>query len=172
MKEMNRESNEVEQRLKRARLAEPSAELKARIVGAARETWAKAPADIPWRIPLRHLALSTAAAVLIMALANLYGDQLSAPRLHPRPSVVCRETVDLDTLAEVPVDCRIVGYAHSPPSMFAQWESVGTAHPTLLDYAGQVRQTLKETEQDGMQQEPITIPHGSGRLSDRQNRYA
>ena len=63
---------EMEQRLRQARLAGPSAELKTRIVGSARETWSKAPADIPWRIPLRHLAVSAAAAVLIVSCANYF----------------------------------------------------------------------------------------------------
>ena len=72
MKPADKQFDEIEQRLKQARLAEPSAELRARIVGSARETWGKAPADIPWRIPLRHLAISAAAAVVIVSSANYF----------------------------------------------------------------------------------------------------
>ena len=85
MKATDGQFDEIERCLKRARPAEPSAELKARIVGSARETWSKAPADIPWRIPLRHLAVSAAAAVLIVSSANYFSAAAVAPWQASRP---------------------------------------------------------------------------------------
>ncbi len=92
MKEADRNLEEVERLLRKVRLAEPPAELKARIVGTAEKTWKEAPADIPWRIPLRHLGLSAAAAVLIVSCAELSqrpggGPLASRPaRCHPAAS--------------------------------------------------------------------------------------
>jgi len=62
----------MERLLKKARLAEPSAEFKARITRAAKEAWNEPPVEMPWRIGLRRLAVSAAAAVLMISSANYY----------------------------------------------------------------------------------------------------
>jgi hypothetical protein len=165
MRETDRRFDGIEQRLRKARLAEPSAELKSRLTGSMREAWHKAPAEVPWQIPIRHLAASAAAAVFIMALANLYGDHVSAPRQHHGPSPVCIQTIDLDTLPEA-------SYGLVPANLVAVRRSSGSDFPALFDYIKQVRQALSETEQNEFQNEQTPIRRGSRLLPDRQNLYS
>lgn len=141
MRPADRQFDEIEHCLKQARLAEPSAELKTRIVGSARETWTKAPADIPWRIPLRHLAISAAAAVLIVSSANYFSRTAVAPWQADRPVTVRTQTANLDDMAEMPYSPfvrRLIATSGVP------------AHDAsiLLDYLQTVRKTLEGAEPD------------------------
>jgi hypothetical protein len=133
--------DEIEQRLKQARLAEPSDEFKARVLGSARETWAKAPADIPWRIPLRHLAISAAAAVLIVSSANYFSTAAVAPWQASRPVTIRMEAANSEDMPEMP---------YSPFVRHLIATSGAPAHDAsvLLDYFQNVRKTLDGAEQD------------------------
>ncbi len=133
--------DEIEQCLKRARLAEPAAELKARIVGSARETWTKAPADIPWRIPLRHLAISAAAAVLIVSSANYFSMAAVAPWQAGRPVTARMQAAHLEDMPEMPYS-PFVRHLIATSGMPAYDASV------LLDYFQSVRKALDGAEQD------------------------
>ena len=86
MKETDKQFDEVERQLQKARPAEPTDELKTRILGAARQTWKNEPAEVPWRIPLRHLGLSAVAALLIVSCANYFSEQAVAPWQAGRPA--------------------------------------------------------------------------------------
>ena len=141
MRPADRHFDEIEQRLKQARLAEPSAELKARIVGSARETWSKAPADIPWRIPLRHLAVSAAAAVLIVSSANYFSTAAVAPWQAGRPVTSRIEAAHFEDMPEMPYS-PFVRHLIATSGAPAQDASV------LLDYFQSVRKTLEGAEQD------------------------
>lgn len=141
MKAADGQFDEIEQHLKQARLAEPSAELKARIVGSARETWTKAPADIPWRIPLRHLGISAAAAVLIVSCANYFSSAAVAPWQASRPGTVRMEAAHFEDMPEMP---------YSPFVRHLIATSGAPAHDAsaLLNYFQSVRKTLDGAEQD------------------------
>jgi len=141
MKAADGQFDEIERCLKRARLAEPSDELKARIVGSARETWGQAPADIPWRIPLRHLAISAAAAVLIVSSANYFSSAAVAPWQASRPVTVRMEAARFEDMPEMP---------YSPFVRHLIATSGAPAHDAsaLLNYFQSVRKTLDGAEQD------------------------
>jgi hypothetical protein len=141
MKEMDKRLNEVEQLLAKARLAGPPEEFKARIVGAARETWEKTPADIPWRIPLRHLGLSAAAAVLIVSCADYYSVRTVAPWQAGRPVATRMETADYEDMPEMP-------YSPFVRHLIATCGAPARDASALLDYVQSIRKTLDGAEQD------------------------
>jgi hypothetical protein len=161
MKPADRQFDEIERCLKQAHLAEPSAELKARIVGSARETWRKAPADIPWRIPLRHLAISAAAAVLIVSSANYFSTAAVAPWQAGRPAGARMEVANREDMPEMPYS-PFVRHLIATSGAPAQDASV------LLDYFQNIRKTLDGAEQDDAadgsgpsEQESRLLPAGS-----------
>jgi hypothetical protein len=133
--------DEIEQCLKQARLAEPSAELKARVVGTARETWRQAPADIPWRIPLRHLGISAAAAVLIVSCAKYFSTAAVAPWQAGRPGTVRMEAAHFEDMPEMP-------YSPFVRHLIATSGTPAQDASALLDYFQSVRKTLEGAEQD------------------------
>ncbi len=141
MKATDGQFDEIERYLKRARLAEPSAGLKLRTIGAAQETWKKAPADIPWRVPLRHLAVSAAAAVLIVSCANYFNRAAVAPWQAGRPGTVRMEAAHSEDMPEMP---------YSPFVRHLIATSGAPAHDAsaLLNYFQSVRKTLDGAEQD------------------------
>ncbi len=141
---MNR-SNEghagIEGLLKRVRPPEPSSELKARVLRIAGEAWLKASAGVAWQIPIRRLALSAAAATVLISLANLYGDRASARR-PPAPTPVAErvEPCDLDTMMDP--DASSIRYTVT---------TARSAQPdasAIFDYLARVRKALGETERD------------------------
>ena len=85
MNEPERQDMEIERLLERVHLPEPSPALHDRIATAARQAWDREPTDVPWQIPLRRLALSAAAAVVIVSLANFGSDLLVSSTHLARP---------------------------------------------------------------------------------------
>ena len=141
MKARDRQFDEMEQRLKQARLAKPSDELKARIVGSAREAWGQAPADIPWQVPLRYLGLSAAAAVLIVSCANYFSAQVVAPWQASRPGAVRIQANRFEDTPEMP-------YSPFVRNLIATSGTPTYDASALLDYFQNARKTLDGTEQD------------------------
>ncbi len=141
MKTPDQQFGEIEQRLKQARLVEPSAELKQRTIGAAKEAWKKAPADIPWQVPLRHLAVSAAAAVLIVSCANYFSSAAVAPWQAGRPGTVRMQTARFENMPGMP---------YSPFVRHLIATSGAPAHDAavLLNYFQNVRKTLNGAESD------------------------
>lgn len=171
MKKSNRRFEQTEQHLKKARPAEPSAELRARILAAAKETWVNDPAEVPWQIPLRHLALATAAAGLIVAFADLYVAQVTIPQPSLGPAATGVETADLDDLLDSLTSPRGMRGNRYLALGLGPWGSTSTARPALLDYLEQVRQALREAEQSGNASEPPPIQRDSRLVPDRRRHY-
>jgi hypothetical protein len=141
MRPSDAQFDEIEQCLKHARLVEPPAELQARIVGSARETWRQAPAESPWRIPLRHLAISAAAAVLIVSSANYFSMAAVAPWQASRPLTGRMQAANLEDTPEMPYSPfvrRLIATSGAPAHDAA----------VLLDYLQSVQKTLEGAEQD------------------------
>ena len=155
MKATDGQFDELERRLKQAHLGKPSDELKARIVGSARETWDQAPADIPWRIPLRHLAISAAAAVLIVSCANYFSTRAVAPWQAGRPGAVRMEVAHSEDTPEM-------SYSPFVRNLIATSGTPTYDASALLDYFQNARKTLDGAEQD-------EAADGSG-PSDRESR--
>jgi len=141
MKEIDKQLNEVEQLLKKVRLVEPSEKLRAQVVGAARETWENAPADIPWRVPLRHLGLSAAAAVLIVSCANYYSVRTVAPWQAGRPVATRMAAADFEDMPEMP-------YSPFVRHLIATCGAPTRDASALLDYVQSLRNTFDGAEED------------------------
>lgn len=146
MSRTNEEHVRTEGFLKRVRPQEPSAELKAQVLRAARDAWHDASAGIPWRIPLRRLVVSAAAAAVLISLANLYGDCAS---IRPATQVLTSgsaEPCDLDIMTD--------------PQMSFMRYAVRAGRPArpeaslLADYLEMVCETLTETEGGDGSDEP------------------
>lgn len=141
MRKIDEKLNEVERLLKKVRLVEPSEELRAQVVGAARETWEKAPADIPWRVPLRHLGLSAAAAMLIVSCANYYSVRTVAPWQAGRPVAARLASASWEDTPEMP-------YSPLVRHLIATCGAPASDASALLDYIQSVRKTLEGAEED------------------------
>jgi len=153
MSKTDNKHRKTEEVLRRVRPQELSAELKAKVVGTARDAWHKEPANIPWQIPLRRLAASAAAAVLIVSLANLYGDCASVRHPTRTPMAGCAEPCDLDALMNV--------YTPLVRYMAAAGRPAQPCASALLDHLERVRETLRETERSESSEEPAPVERKS-----------
>jgi hypothetical protein len=99
------------------------------------------PADIPWRIPLRHLGISAAAAVLIVSCANYFSRAAVAPWQAGRPGALRMQAAHFEDTPEMP---------YSPFVRHLIATSGAPAHDAaaLLNYMQSVRKTLEGAEQD------------------------
>ena len=141
MKETDEPLDEIEQRLQKARLVEPTDELKARILGAARETWKNEPAEVPWRIPLQRLGLSAVAALLIVSCADYVSNVMVAPWQAGRPAPTRMVAVEWEDETEIP----------SNPFVRHLIATCGTSAcnaSALLEYLQSIRETANGTEPD------------------------
>jgi hypothetical protein len=86
MNESRPEHEAVKRLLESAGIPEPSRQLRDRVTASARQAWEQTAADIPWQVPVRRLALSAAAASVIVCLANLLGNPPVLPGEFERPS--------------------------------------------------------------------------------------
>jgi len=154
MTESKRQPGDIEQRLKQARLLEPTPQLRDRASTAAKHAWDTAPAEVPWQIPLRRLALSAAAALIIVSAASRLGG-LARPR--PRPGVntgTSTPNPDLEELTET-----VYG---------ASWSRLGTGlrrssefgGAARRDKMGTLRSMLNDIENEGTPAQPTP---GGGR---------
>lgn len=100
----NGENERLEGLLRRARLPEPSLQLKRRVIAEARKAWMQAAPEVPWQIPIRDLAVSAAAAVLVVWLANCSSDyaldRIATGGVRVTGPVSGRS--DIDALPEMP----------------------------------------------------------------------
>ncbi len=155
MNEINGENERIERILGQVHLPGPSDALKNRVTGSAREAWGQAPTDIPWQVPLRRLALSAAAAVIIVSLANHFshfgvpetGPGHRTATLEKRPD---RETEPEDPLT--PLMNRLIQTGR---------RSSRTHAPALRRYMENVQKILQETEGRGPQEAPTPTKSGS-----------
>ena len=166
MKDGNCENEWVEGLLARAHVPEPSPQLKQRITVEARKAWDKTPPDVPWQIPLRRLAASAAAAMLIIWLANFSSDYTLA-KWRPGDSSTARvQPAVFDTLPEMPYGPfakHLAAVDRRSPAIDAS---------ALSNYAETVRKLLDETG-DSAVPAPAVQPGDSSRLTpDRVNIFS
>jgi hypothetical protein len=142
------EHERIDRLFRRAYLPEPSAQVKDRVTKAARHAWDRASQDIPWRIPLRRLSLSAAAAVVVVALANHLGE-VSGPRARPddpRPASALNPEVEkLVKMVYGSVRGRLVTNGRRPSAVDGA---------TLRDRMENIRAVLDEMEDDRIQAQP------------------
>ena len=139
MSKTNHDNHEIEQVLRKVRPTEPSAELRERVVSASRKAWKETPAEIPWQIPFRRLAISAAAAVLIVSCANLFSRQAVVRWRADRPAVARVPTAEFDEMWEVP-------YSPFVQHLVAVRRSSERDPSALSDYFERLRGAFDETE--------------------------
>ncbi|UCD52223.1 MAG: hypothetical protein JSW27_06200 [Phycisphaerales bacterium] len=154
MNASNPEHERIERLLRRAHLPEPSAQLKDRVTQATRQAWDQASKDVPWRIPLRRLALSAAATVAVVALANHLG-KVPGPRAHPHDPVARSvPNAEVEELAETvysPARRRLTTNGHRSSTVDGA---------TLRERIENIRAVLDDLNNDGTQAQPAP---GGGR---------
>jgi hypothetical protein len=158
MNEFRPRDRQIERLLTKAHLSEAPSQLRDQVTTAARQAWQHEPTDVSWRVPLRRLALSTAAAFVAVSLSNRLSD-LAGPRVEYKDTVTA--SVSDAGLEEL----TMVVYGPSG-------NRLGTGHPgdfeanigALRDRMEAVRSMLDEMERrtDGTQQAPSG---GASRLS-------
>lgn len=78
MNEPRSEHDEIERLLRKAHLPGPSSQLHDRVIAAARQVWNRKPAEVPWQVPMRRLAISVAATFLIISAANHFSNRVTS----------------------------------------------------------------------------------------------
>jgi hypothetical protein len=154
--ETDKNGCEIERRLKKARLVEPSAELKERVIRAAGQAWNELPVKALWRIAVGRLAGAAVAAVLIVSFANYVSDRVLAPWQHQGPMVVRVPSSDTDDLFEL-------SYGPLFGQIAAARGATGREPFAPLDYMERIRETLTEAEQGGAS-DTLTPAGGRSRL--------
>ena len=71
------EHERIERLLRKAHLPEPSSQLHDHVTVAAREAWNQEPAEVPWQVPVRRLAISVAAMFLVISAANHFSNRVT-----------------------------------------------------------------------------------------------
>lgn len=148
MNETHDESKRIERILSQVHLPAPPDDLKNRVIGAAREAWERPPADIPWQVPIRRLALSAVAAILIVSLTN-HLSQLGVHENAKRPQVV------------TPTE-NLVPDASLSPLMKRQLQTGRRSSrihaPALHRYMENVQMILQEVQDGGT--DDVPVPQG------------
>jgi hypothetical protein len=149
MNEKDFENDKIEHLLRRAHPSEPSPLLKERIITEARKAWNRTTVEMPWQIPIRRLAASAAAAVLIISIANFSSDH-ALEKWSPRDVQATKEQPpDLEILPDTPYRPFVrhtVSINRKP--------SINNAS-ALRDYTERVRQILNEMQENGISDQPV-----------------
>lgn len=153
---------DMERLLKRVRPVEPSVELRDRVVGRAKEAWHEPPVETTWRIVVRRLVPSVAAAVLVFSLADVGSNLAVARWRYGRTATVAAEYQHFD---EIPGEV----YGPFARRLLAARRMRVQDAAALLDYVEQVREILSRIEQDATR-EPPEPDAGRSRLLIRQVR--
>ena len=157
MNEANPEHDKIEHLVKQTQLVGPSPQLRDRAVGAAARAWGKAPPEVPWQIPLRRLAVSAVAAVLVISLADAFSKHIAIQWHHERPLAIRNEPIDFNDLSVTSYGDFVRHVAVSG------YRSSGGSGPALRTYLEQVREMLKGTQPIADKTQPASTP-GRSRL--------
>jgi len=100
--EKDRQNEQIESLLRKARLSEPSSELKGQITTETRRVWSQTSQEGPWRIPIKRLVASVAAAVSVVWIANISSDNSVARWQTSAPLATRQQPSELEVLPEMP----------------------------------------------------------------------
>ena len=131
------------------------------MTAAALEAWEHSTIETPWRIPLKRLALSAAAAVLVTSLANHFsnfGTPATRSDLHSVNATEMRNLEALPEAAYSPLMNRLI-QTHR--------RSTRPAAPALRRYMEDIQKILNELEGDGAGVRPTPNKGGSRLLPKR-----
>jgi len=157
MSKATRDDNRFEHLLREARLPGPSRELKARVTDAATNAWKETSVGISWWVPLRRLAVSAAAAVVIVSLADYVSGRMTAMPQSRDVRATAREPAEIDALPEV-VDGSLVRRLAA-----AGGRRPATDVSQLREHLEKVRRMLGAGQGDDLSERPPAIEGSSRR---------
>ncbi len=152
MKDAYSDNERIEKLLRTVHVPEPSAQLKERVTAEAKKLWNES-AELPGRILFWRLAVSAAAAMLIIGLANCFSDYASGRWRAGKVLAAVEQPGDIDALPELPSG-PFVGRLAS-----AARGSLGIDASSLSEHVQKVRELLDEIRQTG-----APAPVGRSRL--------
>ena len=140
MSEADSRNSDMEHLLRQVRPAGPSEELRERVLSAARNAWIADVRPALWRVVLRRTALSTAAAVLIAALANIWSSAVLAKWRLPEDRPVTATSYE-----QPDVDLQI---AYDSPTCMARMLRTRTraSAAAVLDHLQKLDEALEQNE--------------------------
>jgi hypothetical protein len=149
MNEKDMNNDKLEQFLRRAHIPEPTPLLKERITAEARKALNQTSVEMSWQIPIRRLAASAAAAVLIISITNLFSDYTLQKWNFRDASIISRQIPDFEVLVETTYSpfVRYLASVDRKPSIHE-----ATA---LRDYTERVLQVLNEMQQNGIPKKQV-----------------
>lgn len=154
MKNNNERYAKVEWLLRQAKPSDASAPTKARTMDAAKRAWEQTQTDIPWQVPLRRLAGSAVAALVLISLANNLGSWVV-----PKP--VDRAASASEAYSADPEDFYLAEYGIVVTVVPASsYRSSAPGGLTVSDYMEQLQEMLDEDRA----RESRSQPPGRSRL--------
>jgi hypothetical protein len=148
MNEPNQDQERIERLLKASRPAKPSAALKARVTTAAEAAWNRGPAEVPWQVPVWRLAVSAAAAGIIIAFGNRLGD-------FGRPGAQAGVAVAVETANPELEELAETVYGPSRSRLRTRRGKPSAANDaTLREKVERIEQILDEMDSNGIQAQP------------------
>jgi hypothetical protein len=140
MSEADDRNDTMEHTLRQVHPAGPTEELKEQVLSAARNAWVADIRPAPWRIVLRRTALSTAAAVLIVVLVNLWSGAVLGRWRSPGNSPVCTtsyESPDVDLPLAYDSPTCMAGMLRTPTR---------ASGASVLDHLQRLDEALEQSE--------------------------
>jgi hypothetical protein len=137
-----RQNERIESLLRKASLPEPSSELRERITSEATRIWNQTSLEIPWRIPVRRLVASAAAAVFVIWLAHCFSDYSVARWQRGGASTTSQQPSELDLFPEMPY-APSVRHLTSISRKYPATDASGLRH-----YIETMHRLLEETRQN------------------------
>ena len=157
------QNEQLEKLLTKARLHEPSPELKERVTAESIRAWKQTSVELSWRIPFRRLVASAAAAVFVIWLANVSSDY-SMTRWHTRgPSTSSQQPPEIDVFPDLPQGPFVKNLTSAKRTLHAAKAA------DLRQYVETLRRLLDEAPQNEGSKQPDPGKGRSRLLPDRSN---
>lgn len=161
MSQTNPDRDKIERLMKAARLPGPSDALKTRVIEATQKAWRRDSIDIPVRILLRRLVASVAAAVIVVALADRYGNRAMSAWQPGDLAAVHQKSADLQTLLESTHSIAALPLRHR------ERQSSSIDASTLRGHLERVREILDEAQGDPDSKSSTSVGGQSGMIPTR-----
>jgi hypothetical protein len=155
------QNDKLEKLLRKAHLPEPSPKLKDRIAAEATRIWGRTSVELSWRIPIRRLVASAAAAVFVAWLANFSSDSSLVRWQTHESSAMTQQPPKLDVLSEMPYG-PYVKHLTSIRLKLPTTDGSGLRH-----YVETVRKLLDEVQQNDVSKPPDPLGGRSRLYPDR-----
>ncbi|MFC1636582.1 hypothetical protein ACFL5Z_17255 [Planctomycetota bacterium] len=151
------QNEKLEKLFTKARLPELSPELKERVTTEATRVWKQTSVELSWKIPVRRLVASAAAAMFVVWLTNVSSDSSLARWQSDETSATSQQPPEIEVLPEMP-------YGPFVRYMASANRKVPAADASRLrHYVETVRRLLDEVQQNDVSK-PTAPFKGRSRL--------